>query len=160
MPLILITHHHYHGDQRSQPAEAPWLHNMLENIMAQIDDLNAELTAIKADVDTIKSGVAAQAEAMAALQEQLTQLQQTTPPQVDLSSAIDAAGAIKSELDSIASGFTPAQPSGGDTTGGDTSGSTPPPSDGSGGTTIGVAGGDTSGSTPPSDGSQSADVTP
>jgi hypothetical protein len=149
MPFILITHHHYHGDQGPQPPASSWLYNTLEKIMAQIDDLNAALAALQTDADAIKAGVAAQAEAMANLQATLTQLQQTTPPQVDLTGAISQATAIKGELDGIVAGFPAAAPSE------PASGGTPTSDPSAGSSSSTSSSSDTSGSTATDTGSTS-----
>lgn len=142
--------------------------------MAQIDDLMSVLSAIHDDV----TNVLARAKS---LEDQLNQLQQTTPPQVDLQPAIDAATQIRQSLEGTAS--TTGSATGADTSGSstsDTSGSTSDTSgaaastgstDGSAGAVTDPAAGtgttDTSSgaaatdpAAPPADGSQSADVQP
>jgi hypothetical protein len=89
--------------------------------MSQVDDLNALLAAIASDVTAVLDQVRS-------LEEQLTTLQQTTPPQVDLSGAIAAATAIREQLEATSTS------TGGDASGGDTSGTENPPADGSGST--------------------------
>lgn len=106
MPLILIEHHHHYPDSDSSTLTS-MLRTMMENIMAQIDDLMLILNAVHDDVTTVLSKVTD-------LESQLTQLQQTTPPQVDLQPAIDAATAIRQQLEGTtattadATGATPA----------------------------------------------------
>lgn len=94
MPLILIEHHHHYPDSDSSTLTS-MLRTMMENIMAQIDDLMTILNAVHDDVTTVLSKVTD-------LENQLTQLQQTTPPQVDLQPAIDAATAIRQQLEGTA----------------------------------------------------------
>lgn len=94
MPLFIIEHHHHYPNSEGSTLE-PLLRNMMETLMAQMDDLMTVLTAIHGDV----TGVLERAKN---LQDQLTTLQQTTPPQVDLQPAIDAATAIRNQLEGTA----------------------------------------------------------
>lgn len=150
MAFIEHVHHHYHYDEQRQRRQHAEILQLLtvnqETIMAQLDDLQTELAAIKADSDVIKTGVAAQAEAMTALHAQLTTLQQTVPPQVDLTAAVNAAADIKTQLDSIAAAFAPA-----DAGTGTAAATSTPPSD----TTTAATGTTDATSTPPADATSS-----
>lgn len=97
MPLFVIERHiHHHYPDSESSTLTPLLQNMMETIMAQIDDLMTVLGAIHDDV----TNLLAKAQGLEA---QLTQLQQSSPPQVDLQSAIDAATAIRQQLEGTAS---------------------------------------------------------
>lgn len=91
MPLIIIEHHHHYPNSESSTL-TPLLQHMMESLMAQLDDLMTVLTAIHGDVTSVL-------ERAKSLQDQLTTLQQTTPPQVDLQPAIDAAASIRDALE-------------------------------------------------------------
>lgn len=117
MPLIVIEHHHHYPNSEGSTLTS-LLQNMMENIMAQLDDLMTILGTIHNDVTAVLDRAKT-------LTDQLTQLQQTTPPQVDLQPAIDAASAIRDQLEGTAaatgsaSGATDANASTSDTTGGE-----------------------------------------
>lgn len=66
----------------------------MERIMAQIDDLNAALEAIAVDVEATLTHVGE-------LETELRDLQANTPPEVDLSSAIEKATTIRARLESM-----------------------------------------------------------
>jgi hypothetical protein len=80
------------------------LKSMMENLMSQVDDLAGILTSVQSDVANVLDQVRS-------LEDQLTQLQQTTPPQVDLSSVIAQATNIRNSLEGVATaGDGSAQP--------------------------------------------------
>jgi peptidoglycan hydrolase CwlO-like protein len=86
------------------------LKKMMRKLMAQVDTLKALLATIAEDVTTLLGKAKS-------LEEQLTTLQQTTPPQVDLTDAINAATAIREQLEGTAANAGEGSP---------------PPADGSG----------------------------
>jgi hypothetical protein len=96
MPIFVIERHiHHHYPDSEGSTLTPLLQHMMETLMAQLDDLMTVLGAIHDDV----KGVLDRAKNLEA---QLNQLQQTTPPQVDLQPAINAATAIREQLEGTA----------------------------------------------------------
>lgn len=84
------------------------LNERISKIMSDLETITGALTAAQGDLDQIKAFLSTQNEQLATLTARLTQLDQTTPPQVDLSSALALATHIKDEADQIVAGFTPA----------------------------------------------------
>lgn len=93
------------------------LNERISKIMSDLETITAALTTAQGDLDQIKAFLSTQNEQLATLTARLTQLDQTTPPQVDLSSAINLANQIRDEADQIVSSFQPAAASADPTSG-------------------------------------------